>query len=335
MDVGGLIKVALTWPPSPEELEILQGILGDRVKLVYPKSRKNRFLELIELAEDADVIIGGYVPDSVILKAKKLKLIQTLSAGVDRFNFRLLKEKNIRLATASGANAITVAEMVFALMLAIAKKIVEFDRLMKKGKWAPYNPETASLELYGKTIGIIGLGNIGREVASRARAFGMKVMAIKRSVEPDLKEKLGLEFLGGPSDLDYVLKNSDFIVLTVPLTPETKGMIGERELEKVKPGAIIINVSRGPVIDEKALYKALKRGRLRGAGLDVWWAYPPDPKAPSPRKIHLLENVVATPHKAGWTLEARARALRLAAENVVNFIEGREVKNLVNLDLGY
>jgi len=335
MDVGGLIKVALTWPPSPEELEILQGILGGRVKLVYPKSRKNRFLELIELAEDADVIIGGYVPDSVILKAKKLKLIQTLSAGVDRFNFRLLKEKNIRLATASGANAVTVAEMVFALMLAIAKKIVEFDRLMKKGKWAPYNPETASLELYGKTIGIIGLGNIGREVASRARAFGMKVMAIKRSAEPDLKEKLGLEFLGGPSDLDYVLKNSDFIVLTVPLTPETKGMIGERELEKVKPGAIIINVSRGPVIDEKALYKALKRGRLRGAGLDVWWAYPPDPKAPSPRKIHLLENVVATPHKAGWTLEARARALRLAAENVVNFIEGREVKNLVNLDLGY
>lgn len=330
-----MMKVVLTWPPSSEELRILLENLRKGVEIAYPLSRKSRFKELLEIVEDADILVGGYVPDEVILRARKLKLIQAITSGVERLNFKLLKERGIILASASGANAISAAEMALALMLTIAKRIVEYDKRMKRGEWVPYARETMLSELYGKTLGIVGLGRVGREIALRAKAFGMRIIAIKKNPEPSLKEELGLDFLGGPNDLDYILSESDYLVISLPITPETRGIIGERELKKMKRGAVLINISRGPIIDEKALLKALKMGRIRAAGLDVWWYYPPDPHCPSKLKIHTLKNVVATPHKAGWTWEARVRALKLAAENINSLLEGKPLKNVVDLNRGY
>ncbi|HDH07296.1 MAG TPA: D-2-hydroxyacid dehydrogenase [Thermoproteales archaeon] len=329
------MKVALTWNPKPEELKVFLESLKYSVKVVHPLSRKERFKELEKLVSDVEVIVGGYVPDSVILKAEKLKLIQTLTVGVERFNFELLKSRGIMLATASGTNAKAVAEMAFGFILAFAKRIIEYDSIMKSGKWVPYTFETTTLELSDKVLGIIGFGNIGREVAKLGKAFGMKVIAIKREPVKYLKEDYELDFLGGPHDIEKILRESDFLIIAVPLTRETRGMIGEKELRLMKPTAFLINVSRGPVVDEEALYKALKKGWIAGAGLDVWWYYPPNPDAPSKKKIHLLPNVIATPHKAGWTIESRFRALKLAAENINNLIEGKPLLNLVDLDKGY
>jgi len=206
------------------------------------------------------------------------------------------------------------------------------DRKLKEGVWLPWTDDTMLIDLEDKVLGIIGYGNIGRELARRAKAFGMKVYGVKRHpVEHD-------EFadkIYGSKGLELVLRESDFVVVTLPLTEETRGLIDEDKLRLMKKTAFIINVGRGPVIDEEALYKALTEGWIAGAGLDVWWAYPPSEEAPSRLGIHKLSNVIAIPHKGGWSMVARERCFRFAVENVRRFILGLEVRNVVNLDLKY
>ena len=327
------MKILLSWIPKEFEIEFFRKCLKSfKIELAYPK--KNRYEELKKLIKDSDILISGYVPSEIIKKGEKLKLIQTLGAGADSFDFNLLRQKKIILATASGSNAIPVAEFAFGLILTLAKKICLMNNAMKNNKWIPYSYETMSKELYGKTIGIIGLGKIGKEIAKRANAFGMKVLAIKKDPKKVPKD-IKIDFIGGPKDIKKILSLSDFVVLTIPLTKETKGMIGEEELKLMKKDAFLINVSRGKVIDEDALYKALKDKWIKGAGIDVWWYYPPNFRFPSKNKIHLLSNVIATPHKAGWTLNYRYRAFKIACENIKRFLNKKELLNVVDFDKEY
>ena len=332
------MKVAFTNPknaklyrePVPVFVDRLRRTINIKCEIVYPETSSEE--ELIELAKDADIIVrgmGSSIPQKVLDAAHKVKLIQTTEVGVEKMPFDYLKKRGIYLSNNSGASAVAVAEHAFTLMLILAKKVITRHELLKQGVW----DRSRSVELRGKTVGIVGLGNVGTELAKRAKAFGMLVMAIKRHPSPDLAKKLGLNFLGGPTDLHKILKKSDFVVLTIPSIPETDGLIGEKELRLMKSSAFIINVARGGIIQEDVLYKALKEKWIAGAGIDTWWAF--DPHIPSKLGIHKLDNVVATSHVGGSTTEFLQNVTKVLAQNIERISKNENPLKLVNLDLRY
>ena len=195
------------------------------------------------------------------------------------------------------------------------------------GRRAP--PPPPRPELGGKTLGILGYGRIGQALARRARAFDMAIWAIRR--DPTQPVSCAADFLGGPDALDELLRRADYLVVTSPLTPETRGVLGQRELALMKPTAVLVNVARAEIVDEEALYEALRRGVIAGAILDVWYRYPTGagPTLPSRLPFHELGNVLMTPHVSGWTegmLEARAEVI---AENIRRAARGKAPLNLV------
>ncbi len=328
-----MINILITWRVEKRRVDWLKHYLGRSVKIFSPSN--GNLEELISLAREADIMIGGRIPDAALEASRRLKFIQLIRAGINGVNLKIIREKGVLIANNGGANAIAVAEHAMMFILALTKRLIEMNKAVKEGRWIPYTPENMLDDLEGKKIGVIGLGKIGRELVKRAKAFDMKVLAIKKHVYPKLKGGLGIDFLGGPGDLKYVLKESDYVVVTLPLTAETEGLIGEEELKAMKPTAYLINVSRARVVDEKALFKALKNKWIAGAGLDVWYTRHKDPNYPSKLKIHGFENVIATPHKAGFTKLSLEKSWFFAAKNIKRFIEGKKPESLVDVKLGY
>lgn len=322
-------------------MEQLRSFLSIDCDLLVPKTNSQE--ELLELAKDVDVIFGPSVSGRVIRAARNLRFIQCSGAGIDnKVDFDALKGRDIYVST-QHTHAIAVAEHAMALILALAKNLLKMDEFLRTEpqKWllrpsAPFERDSRwmSLKLYGRTLGLVGVGHIGEQIAIRAKAFGMRVIGIKRHPSKELMKKLGMDFLEGPDKLDYVLENSDIIVICVPLTSETRDLIGKRELD-LCGATYIINVSRGQILNEKALCEALESRKLKGAGIDAWYYYPPDPRAPSVYSIHKMENVLGTPHIAGWTPELNRRILRFVAENIERVARGEKPKNLVDLESGY
>lgn len=319
-------KVVLAWGASDWELELFRGRVGPLARVVAASGSR-----LVEELADAEVAVGR-PPDEAIAAARKLRFIQAPWAGVDGYNLELLRSKGIVLASAKGCNARAVAEHALALMLALAKRVAEMDRTVKSGGWVPWSEETFLGELEGRTVVILGYGHIGSELARMCKCLGMRVVGVRRRAgEPDgYAEKVV-----GVDRLLEVVKEADYLVVSLPLTPETRGLVGRDVLRAMKPTAYLVNVGRGAVVDEEALYEALTKGWIAGAALDVWWSYPPSPDAPSRLGVHKLPNVVATPHKAGWTREARRRCLEFAAENVARYLRGEEPLNVVDYDNPY
>ncbi|MFQ5950540.1 MAG: 2-hydroxyacid dehydrogenase [Candidatus Geothermarchaeales archaeon] len=325
--------VALTWPASPEEASHIRGALDPGFEVVVPETRETEALS--EAVEGCDVILSWSSPPmSVLDNAKRVRFIQTLLAGVDSFEFSDLKERGILLAGVSGANATGVAEHALALMLALAKNLVKAHIDLTAGTFPPYTTDAMNIDLYGKRLTIVGLGNVGIEVARTAFALGMEVTGVRKHPKSTTLEDREIE-VAGTHDLRRVLSGADFVVLTVPLTEETRGLIAGEELRAMKKTAFLVNVSRGEVVDEEALYRALVEGWIAGAGLDVWYQYPPSPHTPSKIGLHRLRNVVATPHRAAWTKSAYRKSLDAAVQNLNRYIRGQELRNLVDLDLGY
>jgi phosphoglycerate dehydrogenase-like enzyme len=264
--------------------------------------------------------------------AGRLKLVQVPGAGLDRID-RAALPAGAALANAYGHET-GIAEYVLGAMLALTRGFTRLDAALRRGTWESQwavgpPPPPPWPELAGKTVGILGYGRIGQNVARRARAFDMTVLAIRRKAtgpDPD-----GLADLHGPGDLEDVLGRSDYLAITLPLTPETRGLLGERELLAMKPTAILVNVARAEIVDEDALYAALAERRLGGAALDVWYRYPSaaGPAWPARRAFHELPNVLMTPHVSGWTegmLEARAK---LIAENIRRIARGEPPANRI------
>ena len=314
--------------------------LNKKVKLnlefIIPKTDKretiNKYLKVVEVA------IGGSFSKEDLEQARKLKLIQITFAGVDKLDFDLYKNRKDIYICNIHANRTAVAEHAFALILALAKNIVTNDRNLRLGRWHRLSTKEPTVQLRGKSLGIVGLGSIGWEIAKIGHTLGMKVFALKRKIEEkDLKTKNILVFLGEKKDLEKVIKKSDFTVVTVPLTQETKGLFGKKELKLMK-GKYLINISRGKVIDEETLFKSLKEGNLAGAAIDTWYQYPTSKQkeiSPSKYDFHKLDNIVMSPHTAGYTDKALEENIKSVFDNIVRIYYGEEPENQINPELEY
>ena len=267
--------------------------------------------ELKEKVRNYDVLVvrsRTKVTREIIEAGEKLKVVGRAGAGIDNIDVEAAKEKGVKVLNTPEAPAIAVAELTIGLLLSLARQIPRADSSMKEGRWA--KKEFKGWQLNGKTLGVVGLGHIGEKVARLAKAFGMKILITKRTPPPpEILKELEAEFV----PLDELLRRSDIVSLHVPLTPQTHHMIGEREIQLMKDGAFIINTSRGAVIDEKALFKALKSGKLGGAALDVYEVEPPEDYS-----LMKLPNVVCTPHIGAQTVEAQRAAATLLAQKIVN-----------------
>ncbi|MFQ6019837.1 MAG: D-2-hydroxyacid dehydrogenase [Dehalococcoidia bacterium] len=265
-------------------------------------------------------------PDIVTL-APGLRWVQLTSAGVDHLLESDLVKKGVVLTTASGVHAITMGEFVLGLILSFAKGLHGAVRQQRERSWRPYLAD----ELYGKTVGIIGLGAIGGQIARLAKALGMRVLATRRSTGGRRQGAGDVDELLPPSSLSYLLAESDYVVIAAPLTAETRHMVGEMELRAMKRSAVIINVSRGAIVDEAALVRALKEGRVAGAALDVFEVEPLPPQS----ELWAMDNVVITPHVAGGTPLYMERAVDLFCDNLRRYLSGEPLRNLVDVARGY
>ena len=273
-----------------------------------------------ELVKDADFIIvwPGRLSDAVLRAAGKCKLVQLLSAGYDRMNLALAAELGIPVANNGGANSVAVAEHTIMLILACYRRFLIHANRVKAGGWrSTQDLKPDVFEFEGKLLGLIGIGNIARKVAQRARAFDARVQYYDKyqRLSPDEEAQLGIT----SAPMDELLRTSDVVSIHVPLTRETRGMIGRAQLAMMKPSAMIINTSRGGIIDEPALVDALTAGTISAAGLDVLEHEPPDPA----ETLLQLDNAIITPHNAGPTLESIPKRAANAFQNIQRVWDGQ------------
>jgi len=276
-----------------------------------------------EVADAAGFLVRtAEIPASVINAGTVLKVIARHGVGYDSIDVKAATARKIPVCITPRANALSVAEHVLALMLALAKRIIPFDAATRKNEWEIRNSYSA-FDLDGKTLGIIGMGRIGVLVCQKAQAaFNMTILAYDSLVPKEAMEKAGAKVVAIPE----ILHASDFVTLHVPSTPETKGLIGAAQLKAMKRSAYLINCARGPIVDETALVKALKDGTIAGAGLDVF--DPEPPKADNP--LFGLPNVILSPHSAGLTVECVIRMATHAAQAIIDVLEGRRPEGVVN-----
>lgn len=277
---------------------------------------------------DADGAIGASVQIApAMLDGSRVKALSTISVGYDQFDVADLTRRGIVLAHTPDVLTESTADTVFALILASARRVVELANWVKAGEWtASIGPTQYGVDVQGKTLGIVGLGRIGGAVARRAAlGFGMTVLYANRSPNAAAERDYGARRVG----LDALLAASDFVCLQAPLTPETRHLIGAQQLAAMKRSAILINASRGAIVDEAALIAALEAGTIRGAGLDVFEREPLDPASPLLR----MPNVVALPHIGSATQETRHAMARCAAENLVAALAGTLDRNVVNREV--
>ena len=289
-----MIRVHVNDPLDEEAMELLKS-----KKELEVTSEHLEKEELMKVIPDVEVLVvrsATKVTADVIEAGEKLKIIARAGVGLDNIDLDKAKEKGIKVLNTPGASAASVAELTIGMMFALSRHIARGTMDLKEGKWT--KKQLKGVELNGKTLGIIGLGRIGREVAKRALALGMRVIAYDPFVkETDLDVKL--------VELDDLLSNADYITVHVPLIPETKHLINEEAFEKMKEGVFVLNCARGGIVDEKALLKALKEGKVAGAGMDVFEAEPPTSDVE--KELLSLPNVVATPHIGASTKEAQKR----------------------------
>jgi len=287
-------------------------------EVIYPSSK-----EYGEHLAEVEVVIVGTEPidEGYLDGAPKLKLVSRYGVGYDSVDVESCTRRGIPVTHTPGVLSEAVADHTWALILGLYRKIPQADRFTRE-QWALMKSSlTFGSDLFGKTLGIIGLGAIGSEVAKRAQGFGLKVIYSDVLRRPDLEREYDMEYCS----FEELLKISDIVTLHVPLMPETKGLIGEKELDKMKPTAVLINTSRGPVIDQSALEDAIESGKIGGAALDVFDVEP----IPLSERLLKLDNVLVSPHIASATWETRRKMALSCAESVRKHLEGKIPEKLV------
>lgn len=258
----------------------------------------------------------------VINNAPHLKIVSNLAVGYDNIDVATCSQKNIMVTNTPDVLNDTTADLTIALLLATARRITEASEFLKKGQWKSWSPmQLTGQDVYGATLGIIGMGRIGEAVAKRVQGFDMKVLYYNRNRKLDAETKLGAVFC----QLDVLLKESDFVVILAPLTPETKNLIGSRELNLMKPTSCLINCGRGGIVNEHDLYEALKEKKIWACGLDVYEQEPIHPQHP----LLTLDNVVLLPHIGSASIQTRTKMAIIAAENLTAGLTGEKPANLL------
>lgn len=256
-------------------------------------------------------------------RAPRLKVISNCAVGYDNIDVQAATKRGIIVGNTPGVLTETTADLTFALLMATARRIPEATRFVRAGKWKTWGLTLLlGRDIYGATLGIVGMGRIGSVVAKRATGFGMKILYYDVARREDLEERLGVTF----TDLETLLRESDFVTLHVPLTEETHHLIGRKELEMMKPTAILINTSRGPIVDQGVLYDALKSGQIAAVGLDVTDPEPISPDDP----LLSLDNCVVLPHIGSASIATRTKMATMAAENLIAGLKGEMPPNAVN-----
>ncbi len=317
-------RVFVTRRFFPEALEVLTDAADTEV---WPDDEPPTTEQLLEKVVEADGILTNImdrIDADVFQAAHRLKVVSQLGVGVDNIDVAEATRRGVLVGNTPGVLAKATADIAFGLLMSAARRISEGDRWLRAGNWKmQYHPMVwLGAEVHGATLGIVGMGQIGVEMAKRARGFDMRVIYYSRTRKLELESQLGMEYFE-PSDL---LSTADFVTLHIPLTLETRHFIGERELQLMKPTAILINAARGAVVDSQALYTALKEGWISGAALDVT---DPEPILPYDPLLS-LDNLVITPHIGSASIDSRRRTCLLAARNVVAGIQGKRLEACAN-----
>ncbi|HSA59123.1 MAG TPA: 2-hydroxyacid dehydrogenase [bacterium] len=330
MDASPEIPTVVSLSPLPKgflEQLLLPHLAGRTLDLVSAADSSPEGLQAA--VQRARILLGDYtferrITAATIQEAGRLQLIQQPSVGVQHIDLEACRAKGIPVANAAGANDKSVAEHTILLALMLLKKALYFHRRTEAGVWAQSEAfELGVFELAGKRWGIVGMGRIGRELARRLGPFGTEIVYFDpRRLPAEEEDALGVAYV----PLEKLIRRSDIVSLHVPLTPETRGMIGAEVLRSMKTGSYLINVARGELVDEKALAEALNTGAIAGAGIDVFSEEPIRPGHP----LLTCRNVVLTPHLAGTTNEARARVIEVSVKNILRVLNGEKPVNVVN-----
>ncbi|MCE4602621.1 MAG: 2-hydroxyacid dehydrogenase [Desulfurococcales archaeon] len=291
--------------------------------------------EVVEVLRRADVVIGDHtfqmkIDRELCNAMERVRLIQQPSTGFDHIDVDACRERGIPIANAGGANSASVAEYTIMAALTILKRIPYAHERTRAGEWPQWElMDMGTYDLQGKTWGILGLGRIGREVAKRLQGWDVEVLYHDKVRNREYEERYGLKY----RSLPRLLRDSDVVSLHLPLTSETRGIIGEAELRMMKPTAVLVNPSRGELVDEEALARALREGWIAGAAIDVYSREPPGPDHPLVRlaREEPTVNLLLTPHIAGANTDARQRIIRFSIENIIRVLTGGKPLAVVNM----
>lgn len=263
---------------------------------------------------------------SLLEKGKHLRIVSNMAVGYNNIDVQEATRRGIMITNTPGVLTETTADLTFALLMMTARRMEESTQFLRKGEWKTWSPMLlAGQDIYGATLGIVGMGRIGEALAKRAKGFEMKLLYHNRSRKRDVEEELGIEY----RSLDALLKESDFVCVMTPYTPETKNLIGKKEFNMMKQTAILINTARGGIVDEDALYEALIHKKIWAAGLDVFETEPLSPNHP----LLTLPTLVALPHIGSATVKTRHQMARLAALNLIEALSGKIPTHLVNSEV--
>ena len=317
------MRILISDKMSPEGLANFTGREG--FEIIYdPDITMEQLAERIGEYDALVIRSRSRVTRETLANPGKLKIIGRAGAGVDNVDVEAATERGIIVMNTPGGNTMSTAEHTISMMLSLARQIPRADKTMKEGQWAKSG--IMGVEMFEKTLGILGLGKIGREVALRMNAFGMKVLIFDPFVTREAAEKMGIEL----ADVDTICEQADVITVHCPLNNDTRGLINAERLAKMKPTTLIVNCARGGIIDEDALYEALKEKKIAGAAVDVFTQEP----LPGDHKLRGLTNVVLTPHLAASTNEAQEKVARDIALQIFDGLSGEMIRNAVNAPLG-
>jgi glyoxylate reductase len=320
-------KVYVTRELPEKGLRIIKERFDTEVWPEYAPPPKSVIIEKAAKVDALTTLLSDKIDAEVFDAAPQLKIVAQLAVGFDNIDVKEATKRGIYVTNTPGVLTETTADFAWALLMAAARRVVEADRYVRTGKWrVGWHPMMfQGGDVYGATLGIVGLGRIGSSIAKRAKGFDMKVLYHDVIRRQDLEKALGIEY----TEVNTLLHKADFVTLNVPLLKETHHLIDEKRLKVMKKTAILINNARGPVVDERALYKALKEGWIAGAGLDVFEQEP----TPASNPLLTLDNVVVAPHISSASFETRSKMAEMVAGNLIAFFEGKAPPNLVNQEV--
>jgi glyoxylate reductase len=321
--MAGKPTVYITRELPGDAVERLRQATSVRVWVEELPPPRDVLLREAAAADGLLALLTDRVDGELMDAAPRLRVVSNVAVGFDNIDVAEATRRAILVTNTPGILTDTTADFAFALLMAAARRVVEADRYTREGRWKTWGPQVLlGQDIHGACLGLVGLGGVGLEVAKRARGFGMRILYFDHRRRPREERRYGLI----PTDLDQLLREADFVSLHVPLTSETRHLIGERELSLMKPTAILVNTARGSVVDQRALYRALRKGRITAAALDVTEVEP----IPMNDPLLTLDNVIIAPHIASASVATRARMASVAADNLLAALRGDEPPNCVN-----